>query len=270
MNILSLNISLGMHLGHCTNDVCADSYIFQYLYGIRKNYYIFNLYNSIFLLRRSLFFLEYLSSYNPINCICFIHSMSSYSDLVNSMLSYLSTKTKQPSFNSNWISGTLTNWKQLVYEMIRSLFIRKKDRFEYGFFIVLAKLLFICTTRYARMEDLEFSTKYYILSRFWKFILLFQFFYYLRKLPNCFFLVNPDLNYNITAEVSRLNLPVVTLYDSTVAANGLTYIIPSNDDSIILSFFYCNLFMHSIYKGSYKFYTLNTFSLRNKKLNSIL
>jgi len=253
-NYLTLLSSIGLHIGSSTSLSNADVYTYQYITGSRNNFYIFNIPTSIFLLKRALVFVEKLASFNPYNTLCVSHSDINTSDLLLALYSNFHYNTGQPVITSKWINGLFTNWTQIVFGMVRPLFAKKRERFEYGFQIILAKMIFILMKRALRMDELEFYKKYSIMARFWKFLLLFQFFIHLKKLPSSFLYISKvSINYPIY-ECGIVKIPVIALVDSGTSLQGITYPIPGNSNSILVTSLMLNLFANSILRGKYEFY----------------
>jgi len=257
MNYLKILSSLGMHIGSSVLDSARDPYVYQYLLGIRNNYYILNITFSLFFLKKTLLYIEKLASINPYNLICFYHSDNSESDLVSSVIINLARQSNQSTIAYKWINGSFTNWNHIIYKMVEPLFTNRKERMTYGFQVILAKMIFILTRRSMRMDELNFSNNYGLMSRFWKFILLFQFFTHFKKLPSLFFYINKSFNNYPILECNKVNIPVISVVDSNSNLTGITYPIPGNDDSLILMSFILNLVNQSIIKGKYKFLLLN-------------
>jgi len=257
MNYLSLLSSLGLHIGSSSLLRINDPLVHQFLVGIRNNYYVFNLSYSVFYLKRTLSFFESIASMNPYNCVCFYHSETPHSVLAASVMAFFGKECQQSAVISKWINGSFTNWSHMVYSAIKPLFSNRKERFEYGFQVILAKMIYILAKKSERMHELEFSVHYKSMSRFWKFILLFQFFHHFKKLPMSFLYFNPDLNNAPIRECNKVTVPVISIIDSDSSITGITYPIPGNDDSLILISFILSLVSQSILKGKYKFLLLN-------------
>jgi len=253
-NYLHFLSSLGLHIGHHVSLGSIDVYMYQYLAGSRNSFFIFNIPTSIFLLKRALLFIEKLASINPYNTICFSHSQVKDSDIIVSLLSNVQKNTQQPIIVSKWINGIFTNWNQIVFNMVKPLFARRKERFEYGFQIILAKMIFILMKRALRMDELEFYKNYNLMSRFWKFLLLFQFFLHLKKLPSSFFYVNNQSSNYPILECNVTNMPVISILDSISTTKGISYPIPGNSESILIVALTLNLITNSYLRGKYTFY----------------
>ena len=60
------------------------------------------------------------------------------------------------------------------------------------------------------------------------------------SLPACIFVVETHFNPTIIKEANLLNIPIIGLIDSNVNIEGITYPIPSNDDSLLSIYNYCD------------------------------
>lgn len=253
-NYMHLLSTLGLHIGQHTSHPYTDGYVYQYLLGSRAGFYIFNLNASIFLLKRALSFVETLSSINPYNSLCFYHSDSNDNVLIMSLLANVQYNTQQAVVLTKWVNGLFTNWNQMTYSMVKPLFSKRKERFNYGFQVILAKMIFILMQRSLRLDELDFYKKYSLFSRFWKFLLLFQFFVHLKKIPSSlFFFGSLDSNLPIL-ECNVINTPVISVLDSNMSSSGITYPIPGNGDSVLLVSLLLNLLSNAYNRGKYKFY----------------
>ena len=67
-------------------------------------------------------------------------------------------------------------------------------------------------------------------------------------------MINTSNKDTIVSEMNRKKIPIVGCLDSNTKGDGLTYLIPSNDDSSLLTLFYFRLFLNSYKKGNQMFY----------------
>ena len=124
-----------------------------------------------------------------------------------------------------------------------------------NFISFLIRLFYITKTK---MEDLMlhnpklslntdacFSSVYYRFLLFWRAIVFFRCFKQTVNLPDCLVFFNPDNQQAPFMDFSGINVPVISIADSNSYAHRITYLIPSNDDSLILLLFYFLLFLNA-------------------------
>lgn len=94
-------------------------------------------------------------------------------------------------------------------------------------------------------EDLYFSSVYRRFLLFWRAIIFFKCFKKTVNLPDCLIFINPDNQQAPFNDFSGVNVPVISVADSNSYTDRITYLIPSNDDSLILLLFYFLLFLNA-------------------------
>lgn len=94
-------------------------------------------------------------------------------------------------------------------------------------------------------EDVYFSSVYRRFLLFWRAIIFFKCFKKTVNLPDCLVFINPDNQQAPFNDFSGVNIPVISVADSNSYTDRITYLIPSNDDSIILFLFYFLLFLNA-------------------------
>lgn len=94
-------------------------------------------------------------------------------------------------------------------------------------------------------EDIYFYSVYRRFLLFWRAIIFFKCFKKTVNLPDCLIFINPDNQQAPFNDFSGVNVPVISVADSNSYTDRTTYLIPSNDDSLILLLFYFLLFLNA-------------------------
>jgi small subunit ribosomal protein S2 len=183
----------------------------EYIYGlnISKNI-IFNSSISLFLLRRTLNFLEILKKDN--GQVLFVGTNGDFSKLVK----FAGESTGQPYVSMRWIKGLLTNWENLnVSIKFYNLFLKK--------------------LRKSRRQKQKMHENFYGLR-------------FLNKLPSAIFLISLNTDKEIIHEAKRLNIPIIAIVDSNQPVDLIDYPLLANSESLISVFFLIRLITLSLQK----------------------
>lgn len=113
-------ISLGVHVG--SNRSTWNPNLLMYVLGSKDHVLVYDIRYTLYFLKKALTFVKCLSaSYGSllyVNC-----------DFKTTPLTYivklLARNNKQSAISSNWMSGFLTNWKQILKQTLKSLFLKK-------------------------------------------------------------------------------------------------------------------------------------------------
>lgn len=252
-------LSLGSHIGHDISDHANDAWSNQLLLGSRHGWLIFDVKRTAYYLKRALVFLY------KVNCRFSFNFF--YNSTTNGLHVHIEQLLKQlVTVNAKnnvymdlpWIGGTITNYRQCFlrflsmfctdFKRLRRRSKRRKDQsttYTYTptvFRYLIIKLLYIFDTK---IRDIQAWHRY---GSFFKNLVKVLVFYRTYK----YIFRRPDL-FCILCSTSRLpsdfvnrHIPSIGIVDSNGPLNGYTYPIPSNDDSIILLFFYFKLFTNVI------------------------
>jgi hypothetical protein len=108
---------------------------------------------------------------------------------------------------------------------------------------LLFKVLYL-TYEKTLLKIKKWQIHYKNVLKFWKLFIFFKNFKSIFHMPDCLFIITPLNSWAHIHEYAKCqSLPVVGLFDCL--NHGLTYPIPSNDDSIALSLFYVSLFCNA-------------------------
>jgi ribosomal protein S2 len=275
-NIMTILLSFGVHIGDLYIYKHYHSELNYYLFCIRNDFFVFNLRKSIFFFKRALNFI-FLAAHSFCK-ILFYHSYINSTDNFKFILAYLiKYKGGHSIVNNYWIPGLISNYKmcfrKLLYVFLRvegkaklrnkyrrvksSMYYRKNGTFLRYIFL---KLLYFTYKKTNLQRD--WFTEFHKLWLFWRVYLFLRGFKDIFDLPDILILINPDDAFYRATEFSKTHkLPVICTIDSASSWYGVTYPIPSNDDSIPLSIFYFSIFVNVYmnakilnYKKIYKFY----------------
>ncbi len=91
-------------------------------------------------------------------------------------------------------------------------------------------------------EDVSFRSVPNRLQLFWRAVVSFKCFKKTANIPDCLILFNPDNSVAQLNDFTGVMLPIISLADTVSDVYRITYPIPSNDDSLVLIFFYLFIF----------------------------
>ncbi len=115
--------------------------------------------------------------------------------------------------NNRWLGGTLTNF-QTVKKSIERLVALEKARDEGRFELLTKKEALELTRKIAKMDRSLGGIKE------------------MRNLPGLIFVIDPKREHIAIREARRLGIPVVALCDTNCDPDGISHVIPGNDDAL--------------------------------------
>lgn len=208
-----------VHLGHQTH--LWNPKMAPYLFGIRNKTHIINLEQTIPYLRRALNVVKEIVKND--GKILFLGTRNDLSNIVT----ISAKRCGQPYMTNNWISGTLTNWKEI----------------------------YPCLERLKIFEEMQENNINLSISEFQQFKRLktsFEGIKNLSTLPDALFVVDTNLHKLAIKEAVKSNIPTIGILDSNCDPENITYPIPGNDDSLEAIHFYYKLMSDSILEGMEK------------------
>lgn len=206
-----------VHLGHQTH--VWNPKMAPYLFGIRNNTHIINLEQTIPFLRRALNVAKEIIR-NDGN-ILFLGTRSDISNIIK----ISAKRSGQPYMTNNWISGTLTNWRE-IYPCLERLKIFEDMR---------ENNINLSTSEFQQFKRLNTS---------------FEGIKNLKALPDALFVIDTNLHQLAIKEATRSNIPIIGILDSNCEPEGITYPIPGNDDSLEAIHLYCKLMSDTILEST--------------------
>src|ERR1700729_4448276 len=215
-------LEAGVHFGpqsHRWNPKMAD-----YIFGARNNIHIIDLAQTVPLLHRAL---EAVSdTVAKGGRILFVGTKRQAQDAVAAA----AKKSAQYYVNSRWLGGTLTNWKT-ISESIKRL--RK-----------LEEMLGSGEAQaYTKKERLTLTRERDKLDRALGGIKD------MGGLPDLVFVIDTNKEDIAIKEARRLNIPVAAVVDTNCDPDGITYIVPGNDDAGRAVSLYCDLIARAAIDG---------------------
>lgn len=115
--------------------------------------------------------------------------------------------------NNRWLGGTMTNW-QTVKKSIDRLVTLEKARDEGRFELLTKKEALELSREIAKMDRNLGGIKG------------------LKGLPKIIFVIDPKKEHIAIKEANKLKIPVVALCDTNCDPQGISYVIPGNDDAL--------------------------------------
>ena len=215
-------LEAGVHFGHQShrwNPKMAD-----FIFGARNNIHIIDLAQTVPLLHRAL---EAVSdTVAKGGRILFVGTKRQAQDAVAAA----AKKSAQYYVNSRWLGGTLTNWKT-ISESIKRL--RK-----------LEEMLGSGEAQaYTKKERLTLTRERDKLDRALGGIKD------MGGLPDLVFVIDTNKEDIAIKEARRLNIPVAAVVDTNCDPDGITFVVPGNDDAGRAITLYCDLIAKAAIDG---------------------
>lgn len=286
-NLLEVLFNLGVHIGHLKQENLSSNS--SYLVGDLKKVSIINLQLTVYYLKRSLFFLKEMGFLN--NSLLF-HSTNVHFynwNLRTYLIHLIVFEEKQSFFFEKWKNGCISNYQSqaidfinlidfLSFKKVKKSNFKKKKRSPKGYNVEIEEIKWGIPSRKKNVVyhyslnwlDLLIQTVYYMetkkimglnwnqewkrIGKYWRFYYYFKFYNNFTKWPDLLVLINTSNKDSIVSEVNRKKIPILGTLDSNTRGNGLTYYIPSNDDSVLLTLFYFRIFLNSYNKGKIDFF----------------
>lgn len=198
-------LKAGVHFGHQT---CHwNPKMASYIYGARNKIHIINLEKTLPMFTDALNFIGSLASKK--GKILFVGTKEAAQDIIREE----AQKCRMPYVNHRWLGGMLTNYKT-IRQSIRRL-KELESMFEKNAFGRLTKKEILNLTREkAKLERSLGGIKN------------------MGSLPDALFVIDVGHEKIAVREANRLGIPVIGIVDTNNTPEGVSYVIPGNDDSI--------------------------------------
>ena len=196
-------LEAGVHFGHRTSRWSPK--MRPFIWGAKNKIHLIDISKTALLLERAGTFLKEVTSTG--GKILFVGTKKAAQDIVLAS----ANRTQMPYVTNRWVGGTLSNYEQVKKAVTRLLHMRDvigKNTSHYK-----KKELSMITKEIARLEKNVGG------------IINFDY------PPAALVVVDAKKEYSAIKEASRLNIPVVALVDTNTDPDGVTHIVPSNDDS---------------------------------------
>jgi small subunit ribosomal protein S2 len=207
-------LEAGVHFGHQAHR--WNPKMSEYIFGTRNNIHIIDLAQSVPMMHRALQAVSDTVANG--GRILFVGTKRQAQDAIADA----AKKSAQYFVNSRWLGGTLTNWKTISQSISR---LRKLDE-------MLASGE---SQGYTKKERLTLQRERDKLDRALGGIKD------MGGLPDLLFVIDTNKEDIAIKEARRLNLPVAAIVDTNCDPDGITYVVPGNDDASRAITLYCDL-----------------------------
>jgi small subunit ribosomal protein S2 len=215
-------LEAGVHFGHQSHR--WNPKMGTYIFGTRNNIHIIDLAQTVPMLHRALTAVS--DTVAKGGRILFVGTKRQAQDAV----AEAAKKSAQYFVNSRWLGGTLTNWKT-ISESIKRL--RKLDEMLAGGE----------AQGYTKKERLTLTRERDKLNRALGGIKD------MGGLPDLLFVIDTNKEDIAIKEARRLNIPVAAVVDTNCNPDGITFVVPGNDDAGRAITLYCDLISKAAIDG---------------------
>jgi len=215
-------LEAGVHFGHQAHR--WNPKMAEYIFGTRNNIHIIDLAQSVPMLHRALQAVS--DTVAKGGRILFVGTKRQAQDAVADA----AKRCAQYYVNSRWLGGTLTNWKTISGSISR---LRK-----------LEEMLSSNEAQgYTKKERLELQRERDKLDRALGGIKD------MGGLPDLLFVIDTNKEDIAIKEARRLNVPVAAVVDTNCNPDGITFVVPGNDDASRAITLYCDLIARAAIDG---------------------
>ncbi len=207
-------LEAGVHFGHQAHR--WNPKMSEYIFGTRNNIHIIDLAQSVPMLHRALQAVSDTVANG--GRILFVGTKRQAQDAI----AEAAKRSAQYYVNSRWLGGTLTNWKTISQSISR---LRKLEEM----------LSSGEAMGYTKKERLTLQRERDKLDRALGGIKD------MGGLPDLLFVIDTNKEDIAIKEARRLSLPVAAVVDTNCNPDGITYVVPGNDDASRAITLYCDL-----------------------------
>ncbi|MGI9035884.1 MAG: 30S ribosomal protein S2 [Pyrinomonadaceae bacterium] len=200
-------LEAGVHFGHQVRR--WNPKMKEYIFGERNGIYIIDLQKTQKLFRDALNYVQSSMADRPNQMVLFVGTKRQAQDAIREE----ATRCGQFYINNRWLGGLLTNFQtvQNSIKKMRDIEAMKED----GRFDLLTK-----------KERLEKDREYEGLMKNLGGIKE------MKRLPDMLFIIDVRKEEIAVAEANRLGIPIVAVVDTNCSPEGITAVIPGNDDAL--------------------------------------
>jgi small subunit ribosomal protein S2 len=207
-------LEAGVHFGHQSHR--WNPKMAEYIFGARNNIHILDLAQTVPMMHRALQAVS--DTVAKGGRILFVGTKRQAQDAIADA----AKKSAQYYVNSRWLGGTLTNWKT-ISESIKRL--RKLDEMlssgEAGAYTKKERLTL--TREKEKLEKALGGIKD------------------MGGLPDMLFIIDTNKEDIAIKEARRLNIPIAAIVDTNCDPDGISFVVPGNDDAGRAITLYCDL-----------------------------
>ncbi|HLH95232.1 MAG TPA: 30S ribosomal protein S2 [Xanthobacteraceae bacterium] len=215
-------LEAGVHFGHQAHR--WNPKMANYIFGVRNNIHIIDLAQSVPMLHQALQAVS--DTVAKGGRILFVGTKRQAQDSVADA----AKRCAQYYVNSRWLGGTLTNWKTISQSINR---LRKLDEM----------LSSGEAQAYTKKERLTLQRERDKLNRALGGIKD------MGGLPDLLFVIDTNKEDIAIKEAQRLGVPVAAVVDTNCDPDGITYVVPGNDDASRAVNLYCDLVARAAIDG---------------------
>ena len=215
-------LEAGVHFGHQAHR--WNPKMGEYIFGTRNNIHIVDLAQTVPMLHRALQAVS--DTVAKGGRILFVGTKRQAQDAIADA----AKRCAQYYVNSRWLGGTLTNWKTISGSIQR---LRKLDE-------MLASNE---AQGYTKKERLDLTRERDKLNRSLGGIKD------MGGVPDMLFVIDTNKEDIAIAEARRLGIPIAAVVDTNCDPNGISYVIPGNDDASRAVSLYCDLIARAAIDG---------------------
>ena len=215
-------LEAGVHFGHQSHR--WNPKMGEYIFGVRNNIHIIDLAQSVPMLHQALQAVS--DTVAKGGRILFVGTKRQAQDAIADA----AKRCAQYYVNSRWLGGTLTNWKTISGSISR---LRKLEE-------MLSSNEAI---GYTKKERLDLTRERDKLNRSLGGIKE------MGGVPDLLFVIDTNKEDIAIAEARRLNIPVAAIVDTNCKPDGITYVVPGNDDASRAITLYCDLVARAAIDG---------------------
>jgi small subunit ribosomal protein S2 len=215
-------LEAGVHFGHQAHR--WNPKMGEFIFGTRNNIHILDLAQTVPMMHRALQAVS--DTVAKGGRILFVGTKRQAQDSIADA----AKRSAQYYVNSRWLGGTLTNWKT-ISESIKRL--RKLDELLAGGE----------SQRYTKKERLTLTREKEKLERALGGIKD------MGGLPDLLFVIDTNKEDIAIKEARRLNIPVAAIVDTNCDPDGITFVVPGNDDAGRAITLYCDLIAKAAIDG---------------------
>jgi small subunit ribosomal protein S2 len=207
-------LEAGVHFGHQSHR--WNPKMSEYIFGARNNIHILDLAQTVPLMHRALQAVS--DTVAKGGRILFVGTKRQAQDAIADA----AKRSAQYYVNSRWLGGTLTNWKTISGSIKR---LRKIDELlaanEAGGYTKKERLTL--TREKDKLEKALGGIKD------------------MGGVPDLLFIIDTNKEDIAIKEARRLNIPIAAIVDTNSDPDGITYVVPGNDDAGRAISLYCDL-----------------------------
>jgi small subunit ribosomal protein S2 len=214
-------LEAGVHFGHQSHR--WNPKMSPYIFGVRNNIHIIDLAQTVPLLHQALVKVSEVVAQR--GRVLFVGTKRQASDAI----AEAAKRSAQYYINHRWLGGTLTNWKTI------SQSIRRLKQLE--------EMLAGEAKGRTKKEILQLTRSRNSLNKSLGGIKD------MGGLPDLLFVIDTNKEDIAIKEARRLNVPVAAVVDTNCNPDGITFVVPGNDDASRAITLYCDLIARAAIDG---------------------